>query len=106
VDETWFVYIVECSDGSLYTGTARDVAARIALHEAGKGARYTRGRGPLVLLASRRCKDRGAALRLELAIKALPRDSKFELARAPRKLGALARKLAARAKAKKSARKA
>jgi putative endonuclease len=77
--EPWFVYLVRCRDGSLYCGIARDVAARIAQHDAGKGARYTRGRGPLALVAKRRCMSKGDALRLELAVKALPRDEKERL---------------------------
>jgi putative endonuclease len=73
----WFVYVARCADGTLYTGIARDVAARIAQHDAGKGARYTRGRGPLTLLGAIRCKGQGDALRLELSIKALPREAKL-----------------------------
>ena len=53
----WYVYLVRCADGTLYCGIARDVAARIRAHDAGKGARYTRGRGPLTLLLTRRCRD-------------------------------------------------
>jgi putative endonuclease len=75
----WFVYLVRCRDGSLYCGIAKDVAARIAQHDAGKGARYTRGRGPLALIAKRRCASKPDALRLELAVKALPRDAKERL---------------------------
>lgn len=75
----WFVYVARCSDGTLYTGTARDVAARIRQHDAGRGARYTRGRGPLQVLLSVACSTRGEALRLELEIKALPRAKKEAL---------------------------
>lgn len=75
----WFVYLARCSDGSLYTGIARDVAARIAAHNAGKGARYTRGRGPLVVCAVRRCKTKGDALRIEHAVKQLRVPSKERL---------------------------
>jgi len=77
--DLWFVYLVRCGDGSLYTGIARDVAARIAAHAAGQGARYTRGRGPFELCASRRCGSKGNALRLELAVKRLPRSGKEAL---------------------------
>jgi putative endonuclease len=77
--DTWYLYIVRCADGSLYTGIARDVAARIAMHDAGKGARYTRGRGPLTLCAKRRCRSKGKALSLEHAIKQLPRAQKERL---------------------------
>jgi putative endonuclease len=87
---SWFVYLARCGDGSLYTGIALDVAARIAAHDAGKGARYTRGRGPITLCAKRRCASKGDALRLELAIKRLPRAEKERLTTAQR-LGAFAR---------------
>ncbi len=87
----WFVYVVQCADGSLYTGIARDVAARLAAHEAGRGARYTRGRGPLRLLVKRRCASQGDALRLELALKRLTREEKLALVATPRRLGVFAR---------------
>ena len=77
--DIWFLYIVRCADGSLYTGIARDVQARIAQHDAGKGARYTRGRGPLTLCAVRRCRSKGKALSLEHAIKQLTRSEKERL---------------------------
>jgi putative endonuclease len=89
---TWRVYLARCADGSLYCGIARDVAARIAAHDAGKGARYTRGRGPLRLLAVRACRTVGTALRLEHAIKRLPRAQKLRLAEAPARLAAIARR--------------
>ena len=89
--EAWFVYIARCADGTLYVGVALDVAARIAAHDAGRGARYTRGRGPLRLLAKRRCMTKGDALRLELALKRLPRDEKVALASSRHKLGRFAR---------------
>jgi putative endonuclease len=88
----WFVYILRCRDASLYTGIARDVAARLLAHEAGRGAKYTRGRGPFVLCAQRRCKGQGEALRLEYAIKQLSRPDKEQLTR-PRRLAAFARAL-------------
>ncbi len=92
----WFVYLARCSDGTLYCGIARDVAERIAQHDAGKGARYTRGRGPLSVEAVRRCKTKGDALRLERAVKKLPRVKKEELARA-RRFAALQRAVETRA---------
>jgi putative endonuclease len=87
----WFVYVARCSDGTLYVGIARDVIARIALHDAGRGARYTRGRGPLQTLATRRCRSKGDALRLELAIKRLARREKLAVAASRRKLARLAK---------------
>jgi putative endonuclease len=75
----WFVYLARCADGTLYTGIARDVDRRIAAHNAGRGARYTRGRGPLVVCAVRRCKTKGDALRIEHAVKQLRAPSKERL---------------------------
>ena len=74
-----FVYILRCADGSLYTGIARDLAARIALHNRGAGAKYTRGRGPVVLVWKRGRQTPRAARQLERAIKALPRCDKERL---------------------------
>ena len=67
----WHVYMVRCADGSLYTGIATDVERRVAAHNAGQGARYTRGRGPVTLVYRETVKDRPAALRREHAIKQL-----------------------------------
>jgi putative endonuclease len=80
--DPWYVYLARCSDGTLYCGVARDVAERIKKHDSGKGARYTRGRGPLVTLAVRKCKSHGDALRLELAVKRLSREAKEALVEA------------------------
>ena len=88
---TWFVYLVRCGDGTLYCGIARDVRARIAAHGSGKGARYTRGRGPIVLLAAHRCRGQGTALRIERAIKGLSRSEKLEAAGDNRRWAAVAR---------------
>ncbi len=76
----WFVYVVRCRDGTLYTGISRDLAARLAKHNQGKGARYTRGRGPVALVHSERLSGQAEALRREAAIKALPRREKLRLA--------------------------
>ena len=86
----WYLYIARCADGSLYTGIARNVASRLSQHDSGKGARYTRGRGPLVLCATRRCTTQGDALRLELAVKRLQRTEKERLLQG-RRLAAFAR---------------
>jgi len=93
VADSWFVYIARCTDGSLYTGIARDIELRLQAHNAGRGARYTRGRGPLALCAQRRCTSKGAALRLEWAVKQLPKPDKETLL-AGRKLAAFARRVA------------
>lgn len=98
------MYIAACADGTLYVGIARDVVARLALHDTGRGARYTRGRGPLRLLAKRRCATKGDALRLELALKRLARREKLVVARSRRALTALANALPPGAAARRSAR--
>jgi putative endonuclease len=67
----WFVYLIECVDGSLYTGIARDVAARYALHASGKGARYTRSHPPARLLCTLEFPDRSTASQAEYRIKQL-----------------------------------
>ena len=76
---TWVVYLVRCGDNSLYCGITNDLAARLAAHAAGKGAKYTRGRGPLQLVATQRTRDKRIALRIEHAVKALPRHKKLTL---------------------------
>jgi putative endonuclease len=96
VAAAWYVYVARCADDTLYCGIARDVARRIAAHDAGAGARYTRGRGPLRVELVRRCADHGRALRLERAIKQLARADKEALIAAPRRLAALARAVARR----------
>ena len=75
----WTVYILECGDGTLYTGIAPDVEKRIALHNAGKGAKYTRGRGPVELVYQEELEDRAAASKREYAIKQLSRAEKLQL---------------------------
>ena len=75
----WYVYILRCGDGSLYTGITDDVERRLAAHRAGKGAKYTRGRGPLALVYRETCPDKPAALRREYAIKQLTRAEKLAL---------------------------
>ncbi|HUS64265.1 MAG TPA: GIY-YIG nuclease family protein [Kofleriaceae bacterium] len=71
----WTVYLLECGDGSLYTGVAIDVARRLEEHNRGAGARYTRGRGPLRVVATSRPLAKRAAFRLEYQVKQLrPRD--------------------------------
>ncbi|WP_293778969.1 GIY-YIG nuclease family protein [uncultured Oxalicibacterium sp.] len=68
---SWYLYMLECCDGSIYTGIARDVQARFAQHRCGKGARYTRSHPPRRLLATVTYPDRGTALRAEYAMKRL-----------------------------------
>ena len=76
----WHVYIVRCVDETLYTGIARDIERRIAKHNEGTGAAYTRARRPVVLVHQEPATDRGAALRREAAIKRLPVAVKRALA--------------------------
>jgi putative endonuclease len=76
----WFVYLIECEDGSVYTGIAVDVDKRYAEHAAGKGARYTRSHPPRRLLARFEHPDRSSALKAEYAIKQLAPEAKRALA--------------------------
>lgn len=78
---SWVVYILECGDGSLYTGITNDLDARIAVHEAGDGAKYTRGRGPFKIVYLENCEDRGAATKREISIKRLKKMDKIALCR-------------------------
>jgi putative endonuclease len=73
------VYIIECCDGTLYTGYARNVEERVKVHNEGKGAKYTRGRRPVRLLYSETCTNKSAALRREREIKAKARKAKLRL---------------------------
>jgi putative endonuclease len=75
----WFVYIVRCKDGSLYTGISTDVARRVDAHNRGRGARYTRSRLPVTLVHLERRRSQSAALRREAAIKTLERRQKLAL---------------------------
>jgi putative endonuclease len=77
----WYVYLIECRDGSIYTGIAVDVAARYAAHLSGKGARYTRSHPPQRLLAAIEYADRSAASKAEYQIKRLSPGDKRELGR-------------------------
>lgn len=79
MENTWKLYILRCRDGSLYTGITTDVEKRFEAHNSGKGAKYTRGRGPLELVYREECGDHSAALKRELEIKALSRDQKMKL---------------------------
>lgn len=76
---TWYVYLIECRDGSLYTGIAIDVAKRYAMHAEGKGARYTRSHPPRRLLGQCAYPDRSEASRAEYRVKRLTPEQKREL---------------------------
>jgi putative endonuclease len=75
----WTVYILECADGSLYTGITTNITRRLAEHKAGKGAKYTKGRGPFRLVYSETYARRGEACRREIEIKSLDRATKLKL---------------------------
>ena len=75
----WYVYIVRCADATLYTGITNRIEARVAAHNAGRGARYTRGRLPVELIYVELHRGRGEALRREAQIKRLPAAAKRRL---------------------------
>ena len=75
----YFVYILRCGDDTLYTGITTDLKRRVEEHNSGKGAKYTRGRGPVTPVYWEKQPDKGAALRRELVIKAMSRTQKLEL---------------------------
>ena len=78
---TYYVYILRCRDGSLYTGLTNDLPRRWALHVSGRGAKYTRAHPPEALAALWQAEDHAAAARLEALIKQLPREKKLALVR-------------------------
>ncbi|MBQ1603376.1 MAG: GIY-YIG nuclease family protein [Oscillospiraceae bacterium] len=75
----YWVYILRCGDGTLYTGIAADIERRLRAHQSGTGAKYTRGRGPLCVVYREELPDKSAALRREAAIKRLKRTEKLAL---------------------------
>ena len=77
----WRVYILRCADSSLYTGVSTRVTERVAAHNAGRGAKYTRSRLPVELVYEERAESRGEALRREAQIKRLPAEQKRKLVR-------------------------
>jgi predicted GIY-YIG superfamily endonuclease len=75
----WIIYVLRCGDGSLYCGITNDLPARLDAHLAGRGAKYTRGRGPFAVVYERRVRGKSRALRVEAEIKAMTRDQKLAL---------------------------
>ena len=75
----WYVYMLRCGDGTLYTGITDDVDKRLAAHRSGKGAKYTRGRGPLELVYTEELADKSTALKREIQIKKMSRAEKLNL---------------------------
>lgn len=76
----WIVYILQCADMSLYTGITTDLDVRIAKHAQGKGAKYTRGRGPYIVILAELHATRSDATKREIEIKSLSRTQKLDLA--------------------------
>lgn len=77
--EAWFLYILQCKDGSLYTGITKNLDRRFKMHNAGKASRYTSSRRPVKMLYHEPCQSRTDALVRECAVKAFPRKKKEEL---------------------------
>ena len=75
----WYLYILCCGDGTLYTGITTDVEKRLEQHRSGKGAKYTRGRTPLELVYREECGTHSDALKRECAVKALSREQKLRM---------------------------
>jgi putative endonuclease len=74
--QSWFLYLIECADGAIYTGIAKDPAVRFEQHRTGKGAKYTRSNRPVRLIGQVAYPDRGSATRAEIAFKKLSRAEK------------------------------
>ncbi len=83
--ETWFVYIVRCGDGTLYTEITKDVRRRCQQHKAGTASRYTRSRRPVRLVYQEVHPTQSSALKREAAIKAMARREKLSMIRAKKK---------------------
>lgn len=78
-EKQWCLYILRCGDDTLYTGITNDFPHRFAMHQSGKGAKYTRGRAPLTLVYKKDCADKSEALKEEYRVKQLTRTEKLEL---------------------------
>ncbi len=79
MEKNWYVYLLLCGDNTLYCGITDDVQRRLEAHASGKGAKYTRGRGPLKVVYSEVCETYSTALKREYAIKQLTRAEKLRL---------------------------
>lgn len=75
----WLVYILECRDGTFYTGITGDIQNRVAAHNEGKGAKYTKGRGPVRLRYGEKAQGRSEALKREMEIKKMSKGEKMRL---------------------------
>lgn len=79
MEKCWQLYILRCGDGTLYTGIAVDAQKRLAMHQSGTGAKYTRGRGPLKMVYCENCGSHSEALKREYAVKKLTHAEKERL---------------------------
>lgn len=79
MEKVWYLYILQCGDGTFYTGITTDIPHRLDAHRNGRGAKYTRGRGPLSLFYYETCGTHSDALRRELEVKALSHQEKNRL---------------------------
>ena len=79
MEKVWTVYMLECGDGTLYTGITDDLPRRLKAHSEGRGAKYTRGRGPLKLRYLETAPDKSTALKREYALKRLRKIEKMEM---------------------------
>ncbi len=79
MEKQWVLYILECADGTFYTGITDNLPHRLSAHGTARGAKYTRGRGPFVLRYSEACESHSHALRRELQVKKLSKKQKQEL---------------------------
>jgi len=78
MEKQWYVYILECCDGSFYTGVTNNIDARMKAHATGKGSKYVNKKGFRKLLRTKRCTDKSNACKCEYAIKKLPRSEKLD----------------------------
>lgn len=85
---SWVCYLLRCADDTFYCGISNDMEKRVAAHNAGEGAKYTRGRIPVSVVYCESCADRSAALKREMQIKRLPRTAKQALLRGDLKAAA------------------
>ncbi|MCU7906000.1 MAG: GIY-YIG nuclease family protein [Candidatus Thiodiazotropha sp. (ex Epidulcina cf. delphinae)] len=94
IDHNWCVYILRCADRTLYTGIAKDLSKRLAQHNKGAGAKYTRGRIPVELVFAETAQSHGDALRREYAIKRMSATAKQKMIDRSRRSGDIASRVA------------
>ncbi len=75
----WFIYLIRCRNGHLYTGISTDITRRFGAHQAGKGAKYLRGKGPLELVYQKKIGTRSEALKAEIMVKSMSRPAKLAM---------------------------